>query len=393
VTPRRHVLLVAARDFRERIGSRAFQVSTGLTVLLIAAFILAPSLLGAGESPTWRIGTVGSPPDGLIPAVAVAAPDPDTVIEVEELASILELEEALRNGEIDAGFTDDVVYSGDDSPDELVAVLAAVAGSLDLAERAGDLGLDPDEIRDLLGGNLQVVEVSDGDGARDSTGNRAFAFFGVIFLFISIVTYGQWILIGVIEEKSSRVVEVVLGAVRPHHLLTGKVLGIGALGLGQLLVVGVVALLLVRQSTTFELPTAAASAAATVIVWFLLGFAFYATAYAATGALVSRQEEAQNAAFPLTLLLMVGYFIASFSFTGDNPILRVASLVPPTAPMTMPIRMVAGDAALWEVVVSLALMVAVTYVLVRLAGRIYAGGLLRTGGRIKMREAWRSAET
>jgi ABC-2 type transport system permease protein len=387
------VLLVAARDFRERIGSRAFQVSTGLTVLLIAAFILAPSFLGAGDAPTWRIGTVGNPPVELVPALTSAASDPDTAIEIEELASVDELASALRRGDIDAGFTVDAVYSGEASPDELVAVLFAIAGSLDLAERAGDLGLRPDEVQELLGSDLQIVEVSDGGEERDPTGNRAFAFFGVIFLFISIVTYGQWILIGVIEEKSSRVVEVVLGAVRPHHLLAGKVLGIGLLGLGQLLLVGVVALVLIQQSSTFELPTAAGSAAATVVVWFLLGFAFYATAYAATGSLVSRQEEAQNAAFPLTMLLMVGYFIASFSFTGDNPILRVASLVPATAPMTMPIRMVAGDAATWEVVVSLALMVAVTYVLVRLAGRIYAGGLLRTGGRIKMREAWRSAET
>ena len=394
MTPWRHVLLVAARDFRERLTSRAFQVSTGLTVLLIAAFILLPSILGVDEAPSWTIGTVGEPPPELAPAVQIAATDPDTVVEIEQFDSVAEIEAALRDGDIDAGYTPDALYSiGTATPDELLALMIAVGGTIDLADRAAQLGLSPQEVDSLLRQNLQIIEIDEDEpGGEGTTGNRTFAFFGVIFLFISIVTYGQWILIGVIEEKSSRVVEVVLGAVRPHHLLTGKVLGIGVLGLAQLVLVGLVALGLLSQSSELEVPEAAGATAFAVVVWFLLGFAFYATAYAATGSLVSRQEEAQNAAFPLTMLLMAGYFIASFSFTGDNPVLRVASLIPPTAPMTMPIRQAAGDAATWEIVVSLLLMVAFTYFLVRLAGRIYAGGLLRAGGRIKLKDAWRSAE-
>lgn len=394
MSPRRHMMLVAARDFRERIGSRAFQVSTGLTVLLVAAFIIAPSLLGAGDPPTWTVGTVGPPPAELLPALRAAAANPDTEVEVVVFDTLDALEADLRAGDIDAGYTTEAVYSmGDASPDELLALLIAIGGSLDLAERAADLGLDADEVTDLLRQNLRVVEFEpEGGDGGESVGNRTFAFFGVIFLFISIVTYGQWILIGVIEEKSSRVVEVVLGAVRPHHLLAGKIVGIGVLGLGQLVLVGLIALVLISQVSSFEVPSAAGITAAAVVVWFLFGFAFYATAYAATGSLVSRQEEAQNAAFPLTMLLMVGYFIASFSFTGDNPVLRIASLVPPTAPMTMPLRMAAGDAAGWEVALSFTLMVLFTWGLIRLAGRIYAGGLLRSAGRLKLREAWRSAE-
>ena len=398
MSPMRHVTLVAIRDFRERITSRAFQVSTGLTLLLVAAFILLPSILGGDDGQTWTVGTVGSPPPQLKPAIELAAADPDTVVEITEFDDVAQIEQALRDREIDAGYTQGAIYSiGQDSPDELLALLIAVGGTLELADRAASLGLSQSEVDELLRQNLEVIELSDepadsGAGDEGSTGNRTFAFFGVIFLFISIVTYGQWILIGVIEEKSSRVVEVVLGAVRPHHLLAGKVLGIGVLGLGQLIVVGLVALALIQQSSTFTLPSAAATAAIAVVVWFLLGFAFYATAYAATGSLVSRQEEAQNAAFPLTMVLMAGYFIASFSFTGDNPALRIASLVPATAPMTMPLRMAAGDAALWEIVLSFSLMVVVTWLLIRFAGRVYAGGLLRSAGRIKIRDAWRSAE-
>ena len=142
-----------------------------------------------------------------------------------------------------------------------------------------------------------------------------------------------------------------------------------------------------------EIPDAAGKVLIWAFVWYLLGFAFYAVAYAAAGSLVSRQEEAQNAAFPLTLMLMAAYFVASFSITGENPVLRIASLLPMFAPMTMPLRIAGGDALAWEVAVSLALMVLTTYGLVRLAGRVYAGGLLQSGSRLKWREAFRASES
>ena len=126
-------------------------------------------------------------------------------------------------------------------------------------------------------------------------------------------------------------------------------------------------------------------------VWYILGFAFYAVAYAAAGSLVSRQEEAQNAAFPLTMMLMAAYFIASFSITGENPVLRVASLLPIFALMTMPLRIAGGDAAAWEIALSLTLMVMATYGLIRFAGRVYSGGLLQGVGRVKWREAFRAS--
>ena len=391
----RQIYLVAARDFRERVTSRAFQISTALTVILIAAFVLLPSILGVDDAPTWDVGTVGAPHSSLEIALKTAASNPDTIVSVADAGTRDQLEEAIRDGTYDAGVDGGEIIEGNDTSSELVALLVAVSGSLDIADRATELGLSQDDLASLLGGGASVVPVDpeEGDSASTSNeGDRVLAFFGVIFLFISIVTYGQWILIGVIEEKSSRVVEVVLGAVRPHRLLAGKVLGIGALGLAQLILVGAFAFVLVQQSSSFDIPDAAVVTSISLVVWFLLGFAFYATAYAATGSLVSRQEEAQNAAFPLTMVLMAAYFIASFSFTGDNPVLRVASFIPPTAPMTMPLRMAAGDAAGWEAALSLTLMVLTTYLLVRLAGRIYAGGLLRSGPRIKLKDAWRSSE-
>ena len=391
MSPIRQILLVAARDFRERVMSRAFQLSTGFTVLIVAGLMLVPSFLG-DDAPEWDVGFVGSPPAGLDSSVETASGDPELVVTVVTLADTDAAEAALRSGDVDVVIDGPDIVASEVTGQALLSTVAALVGSEAAAARAAELGLSADDMASLLRSAApEIRRLDPQDETDDST--RVMAFAAMILLFISIVTYGQWILVGVIEEKSSRVVEVVLGAIKPSHLLAGKVLGIGALGLAQLVLVGGLALVLGSRSTSIEIPDTAATAVLAVIMWFFLGFAFYATAYAAAGSLVTRQEEAQNAAFPLTMVLMAAYFIASFSITegGDNTVLRVASLLPPTAPMTMPVRMATGDAPAWEVLVAIAAMVAAIALLLRLAARIYAGGLLRSGGRVKLTEAWRAA--
>lgn len=384
----RAVRLIAARDFRERVTSRAFQLSTGITLLMVLAFVLIPTFLDDAAAPTWRIGIVGEVPSALESQLLAAAPD-DTTIHVETLADTAAAEAALADDGIDIALDGGEVLVEDGTDPQLTTLLSATVSAGTIAQRAAEMGVSQVELAGLLAAPVTVRNIEPAD--KDAEDNRNAALLGTIVLFVSIVTYGQWILIGVIEEKTNRVVEVVLGTVRPHVLMAGKVLGIGALGLGQLLLIMGVVIAGISFSDT-EFPTAATTIFVTLVVWFVLGFIFYATAYAAAGSMVSRQEEAQNAAFPLTMLLMAAYFVAAFSFTGDNPLLRVGSLLPPFAPMTMPLRMATGDAAAWEVALSLALMVITTYLLVLLAGRIYSGGLLKTGKKVKLREAWTAAE-
>ena len=385
------IRLVAARDFWERVASRAFQLSTGLTVLLVVGFILVPTFIDTDSVEDWSIGVVGTVPSGLAPTVDAAAGDVADV-DATSYDTRQDAEAGLDSGEVDivvdaAG----KIIVGNDTDEQLTTLVAAVLASLEIAEQADELGIDASAITNLFSGGFEVESVA---GQEENTdGDRAFAFFATIVLFMSIITYGSWILIGVIEEKTNRVVEVVLGTVRPHQLLTGKVLGIGILGVAQVVLIGVVAIVVLSLQDAFEIPDAAGRVLLWAFVWYVLGFAFYAVAYAAAGSLVSRQEEAQNAAFPLTLMLMAAYFVASFSITGDNPVLRIASLLPMFAPMTMPIRIAGGDALIWEIALSLALMVIVTYGLVRFAGRVYAGGLLQSGSRLKWREAFRASES
>ena len=385
------VLLVAARDFRERVASRAFQLSTGLTVLLVAGFILVPSFIDTNSTTEWCIGVVGDAPGGLVAGVDAGAGDAVTVNRID-FSDRPSAETALKEGEIDIAVDTAGTIIVDDGTDaQLTTIVATVLASLDIATQAEELGIDATALADLFAGNYEVETLAAEEGSSEA--DRTFAFFATIILFMSIITYGSWILIGVIEEKTNRVVEVVLGTVRPHQLLAGKVCGIGVLGVAQVVLIGAVAITVMSIQNAFDIPDAAGTVLVWAFIWYILGFAFYAVAYAAAGSLVSRQEEAQNAAFPLTMMLMASYFIASFSITGENPVLRIASLLPMFAPMTMPIRLAGGDAAAWEIILSLTLMVLATYGLIRFAGRVYAGGLLQSGSRVKWREAWRASET
>jgi ABC-2 type transport system permease protein len=221
---------------------------------------------------------------------------------------------------------------------------------------------------------------------------RATALFGNILLYLFLSLYGTWILMGVIEEKTSRVVEVLLSTLRPRQLLAGKVLGIGTVALIQGVLIIVTALVCAAATGSNYLRGTNVSLLAQTFMWFLLGFAFYAMLYGTAGSLVSRQSEAQNAAFPVTVPLLVAYL---FSFTvlpanHGNIFLTVLSFLPPTAPIAMPVRVAVGGAGLLDVAISAALMIVAIVWLARVAGTVYSRAILRSGKRTSWREVLRS---
>jgi ABC-2 type transport system permease protein len=197
---------------------------------------------------------------------------------------------------------------------------------------------------------------------------------------------------GVGQEKGGRVMEVLLSRVRSQDLLAGKVLGIGLVGLGQMvLAVGAGAAAIIAVDT-IDVPSAIPATLASTLLWFTLGYAFYSVAYAAVGALVSRVEDVQAAIAPLTWILLISYFAALVA--GDHPsawYIQVASFLPITAPLVMPARVAVSTVAPWEVLLAVTLMILATYALVRLAAAVYSGGLLHSGGRPRPRDVWRAA--
>jgi ABC-2 type transport system permease protein len=198
--------------------------------------------------------------------------------------------------------------------------------------------------------------------------------------------------VGVIEEKTSKVGEVLLATLPAHHLIAGKVLGVGMVGLFQLSLVGLLVAVELPFGQGFEVPEGAFAIAGSVALWFVLGFALYAVGFAVASATVGRQEDAQYGSLPVILVLLRAYALAtavSVVRLGDQRWVQIASYLPPLAPRLMPTRAALGHVALWEFVPAITLMLLVIYSLLRLGGRIYAGDQIQSGPRMGLRELWR----
>jgi ABC-2 type transport system permease protein len=214
-----------------------------------------------------------------------------------------------------------------------------------------------------------------------------------VLLFMSLIGYGTAVAQGVVEEKSSRVVELLLATIRPIHLLTGKVLGLGAVGLAQLVTLGAVGLAGATASGLLTAPSAAASALVAAVIWYLLGFFLYASVYAAAGSMVSRQEELQSLVTPIMFPLFLPFLFAVSVLPGDprNTVGTVLSFVPFFAPTLMPARAALGVAPWWQVGIAIVLTLATIVGVVQVAARIYRNSVLRTGARVTWSEALRGA--
>jgi ABC-2 type transport system permease protein len=199
------------------------------------------------------------------------------------------------------------------------------------------------------------------------------------------------VLTGVLEEKASRVVEVLLARIPPRALLAGKIVGIGLLGLAQIGVTAMAALITVAAVHSIDVPAVRGSVLAWALIWFVLGYALYATVYGALGSLGSRVEDAQAVAGPVMVAMAMAYF-ASFAMIGQpaSAAARAISYFPLTAPMAMPGRIAMGATAWWEPVAAAVLTLAATAGLVRLAGRVYTSAILHSGPALSLRDIWRS---
>ena len=239
---------------------------------------------------------------------------------------------------------------------------------------------------------VPVKNVELGQVAGRSRDDETAAFIMTVLLFMSIATYGAMVLSGVVEEKASRVVEVLLARMPARSLLAGKVTGIGLLGLAQIALTALVALVAVTMTDSADIPAVRGGVLAWVVVWFVLGYALYATVFGALGALASRPEDAQSAAGPVSVVLIAGYFV-SFAAIGspDTAWAKVVSFFPATAPLAMPNRIAMGATTWWEPVLAVAITVAAIAALVQFGGRVYSGGILHTGPTLTLRDAWRGA--
>ena len=201
--------------------------------------------------------------------------------------------------------------------------------------------------------------------------------------------FNTWTLIGVLEEKSSRVVEVLLGTVPAVRLLAGKVLGIGLTVFVQAGLAVVVALSIAHATHSDVLHGTTTLSIAATLVWLVLGYAFYSWVYAAAGATVSRQDQVQSLAFPLALPVIFGYIVSLSAATSGNPslLVHVLAYLPPTAPLAMPALVGLGAVSWWQFAASAVISLACTVGVARVAAGVYRRAILQTGRRVRLREA------
>ena len=278
-----------------------------------------------------------------------------------------------------------------DRVDEQVRVVVSTAvTSLRQQQLLAEAGVSSADF--VAASELPAVSPLDPQSAEDES-LLLFANAGIILMFIAIFSYGTWVLTAVVEEKQSRVVEVVLSTVRPRDLLMGKVLGIGTLALGQLLVLVLVGIAAARITGGIALPATIPVTVAMFVLWFVLGFLLYATTLGFLGSLATRMEEASNATTPVTMIAIISYFATIFVAQQDpsGTVATVLTFFPPSAPFVVPLRIALDAISPVEIVLSLALTVAFVFVLFVLGGRVYSGAVLQTGGRMKLRDAWRLA--
>ncbi|HEY0639403.1 MAG TPA: ABC transporter permease [Pseudonocardiaceae bacterium] len=391
--PSRAVWLVARREFVQRVRTRAFVVGTLAVLAVIAAYVLFIRFI-ANEQGT---DTLATTPDMVAVAEAVRASadalDQDTV-ELRTVPDAAAGEALVRDGDADVLLTvrdgAPALVGKDDVQEQLRALVDSVLQQQALDQRLARAGEDPAEVRaEVADTRAAVTTLEQRDPRR--TQRLVLGLAIAALLYGSLVFVGQVVAQGVVEEKSSRVVELLLSTVRPWQLLLGKVIGLGAVGLLQMLILAGVGLGVAGGFGLLDVGGLAAGALAMGLLWYLLGVLLYAVVYAAAGSLVSRQEEIQSVLTPLTMSIVIA-FVVSVNLLISDPESRLVStlsLLPPFAPILMPARFALGVAPAWEVGLAIGLALLAIAVLTWLAGRIYSTAVLRTGARVGLRDALR----
>lgn len=387
------IRLVAGRELHERLRSKAFRVSTLVTLVFVLAVAILPGLLSDDGPTTYDVGVFGPRAADLaarLPVVAELDENVAVAVDVRRLAGGAEGRRLVASGDLDAAVGDGQVVVDQELGDRLgflvqeanrlVAGEAALAGAGVTGEAAG---------RILLPEPLDVMPLDPETDAEAE--RRGLVSFSTILLYGQLLGFGYWVASGVVEEKASRVVEILLAKAPPAQLLAGKVIGIGAVGLAQLLGFVVIGLATAAMTGSIELPPATLWVAVQILAWFVLGFAFYSCLFAVGGALASRVEELQSTTAPLSMLAMVSFFAAIVAGNDPGgPVAQVTTFLPPSAPLILPIRIAAGEVSTVAVVASVAIVLLSIVAAMALAARVYARGALQVRGPLRLRNVLRA---
>ncbi|NLE71590.1 MAG: ABC transporter permease [Actinomycetales bacterium] len=403
------VSVVAGREIAVKLRDKAFIFTTVFMLLLVTAATVLPVLL-TQRVPDVRVAVQGdaavevvelaarlgaeeqetsapqSPADLLVltglPAANISWVTVEPGVDVDRILEQEDVSAALLGDEL----TSLQLVSLREVPSELNTLVTAASAELQAAEAAARSGLTAEEFAAITQPTAPAVELL--EPREEGTIPPEFIALVFAFLFyLSVLTFGMSIAQSVVEEKQSRVVELLVAAMPVRWLLAGKVLGNTIMAVGQVAVIvgaGLVGAVVAGQSA---LVGQLAASSGWFVLFFLLGFVMLSCLWAVGGSLASRVEELSSTTAVMQILVIVPFFAAVMPI--DEGTRQVLSYVPFTAPLLMPARIVHDGVAAWEPVVAAVLVLATAVGLVLLGARLYAGSVLHTSGRLKAAQAWR----
>jgi ABC-2 type transport system permease protein len=381
--------LVARREVATKLVDRTFLVGTLLTLALIAAFVVVQAVLSERVSDHRVVAT--APARAMADAVAQQAPtlDEDVRVLVTDVPDDAAARAALTDESADAWLTQGdggwLLVGRDEVDGDLEEVTATVVRDTTVASNAAAAGTTADA---MTRGAQLGTEVLEGDAEqRDFANGMAFA---LAFLFyLSSLAFGMTLAGSVVEEKQSRIVEIIATKIPVRQLLAGKVIGNTGLAVAQMALYAAIGLVGLSFTSFGSLLPSVTGALGWFLAFFVVGFLLIACLWAVAGALASRTEDLQSTSTPITMLLLGIFFGSAFL---DGTAQTVLSYVPPASAVLMPQRILEGSAQWWEPLVALVILLAAAGAVVLVAERLYRRSLLQTQGRISVRQAWSAPE-
>ncbi|OZF05462.1 ABC transporter permease [Rhodococcoides fascians] len=392
VSSSRAIGLIAKREFTVQVMKKSFVISNVIILAVIVGGIIAYSIFAGGDDEDRDIvGIVG---DQQIAAVITATGDAvGSPVDTREIADADTARSDVESGDVAVALVPAGAgaYTAITDSELTGALRAVVEGSVQSQATDAALaqqGVDQGAVAAAVANATVTVDAI--DPPDPEAGQRvALSLAAVFILYAQIIGFGMYVAMGVVEEKSSRVVELLLSTVRPLQLLWGKILGIGAVGILQLALYGAAGVGAGLATGTLTITGTAISVFAGTLGWFVLGFAFFAVLYAAGGSMVSRQEDVNSTTMPLLLLIMAMFFAAFYS-VGDpeSTLSNVLSWIPPFSAVMMPLRIAAGVAPVYQIIGTALIMAATTAALAVVAAKIYQRSILRIGKTVTWKEAF-----
>ncbi len=415
----RKIWVVIRREFVEKVRNKWFIISTVLGPILMASFVVLPILMAERGASARRIAVLDIGTDGfadrLIGMFGGPVPIDATLMRVE-LAELETLADSLTSAvgakQLDGYLivSDEVVedggleYRGSNvSSMADMQMLEQVIRRAVLTERLDRAGVDPVVVAQAQGRvRMRTTNIRGGELTDESGATTFMLAYGVwIVLYMSILLYGVQVMGAVVEEKTSRVIEVLVSSLRPFQLLAGKVIGVGAVGLLQLFIWGVSAWVLFQQrdlvlrlvgieavgTEGITLPGISIGAVAVVLAYFLLGYFLYAAMFAAVAAMSNSEAEARQAQTPVVMLLVIpSVLMLGILQQPDGSMAVALSLIPFCSPIAMPVRWAAATVPVGEMAASVAILAFTLWLVIWVAARIYRVGILMHGKRPTPRE-------